>query len=242
MKALHVRRDDERGPAQQIAPPDLPFGPGQRQRRCVPFLEIAARWHRSVVGRRQPRRDADEGEGKGGRCQQSWTHICNVSKSQAREHKPSLRRALSDRASAQQAFRGILPPLFATDTAIVGDTVGTVLLLEDEAHLREPLAHLLRLRHYNVVEVDTVDAALAAIRTERPDAAIVDVQVKDRSGHDVVVRMPPRAPVIIFSGMSAASGDLARLRPRTRVVEKPASLTWVIDSLDEMLQRTREFA
>jgi hypothetical protein len=25
-------------------------------------------------------------------------------------------------------------------------------------------------------------------------------------------------------------------------VEKPASLTWVIDSLDEMLQRTREFA
>jgi DNA-binding response OmpR family regulator len=135
-----------------------------------------------------------------------------------------------------------LPPLFATDTAIVGDTVGTVLLLEDEAHLREPLAHLLRLRHYNVVEVDTVDAALAAIRTERPDAAIVDVQVKDRSGHDVVVRMPPRAPVIIFSGTSAASGDLARLRPRTRLVEKPASLTWVIDSLDEMLQRTREFA
>jgi DNA-binding response OmpR family regulator len=125
----------------------------------------------------------------------------------------------------------------------VSDTTGTVLLLEDEAHLREPLAHLLRLRHYHVIEVDTVDAALAAIRTERPDAAIVDLHVKDdRSGRDVVVRMPSRAPVIIFSGMSSSSGDLARLRPRTRLVEKPASLTWLIDSLDEMLQRTREFA
>ena len=125
----------------------------------------------------------------------------------------------------------------------MSDTTGTVLLLEDEAHLREPLAHLLRLRHYNVIEVDTVDAALAAIRTERPDAAIVDLHVKDdQSGRDVVVRMPSRAPVIIFSGMTAASGDLARLRPRTRLVEKPASLTWLIDSLDEMLQRTREFA
>jgi hypothetical protein len=71
----------------------------------------------------------------------------------------------------------------------------------------------------------------------------VDLHVKDdQSGRDVVVRMPSRAPVIIFSGMTAASGDLARLRPRTRLVEKPASLTWLIDSLDEMLQRTREFA
>ena len=137
---------------------------------------------------------------------------------------------------------GISGSLFAADTPIVSDSTGTVLLLEDEAHLREPLAHLLRLRHYHVIEVDTVDAALAAIRTERPDAAIVDLHVKDQSGRDVVVRMPSRAPVIIFSGMGAASGDLARLRPRTRLVEKPASLTWVIDSLDEMLQRTREFA
>ncbi|HET9192873.1 MAG TPA: response regulator [Vicinamibacterales bacterium] len=125
---------------------------------------------------------------------------------------------------------------------IVRDTSGTVLLLEDEANLREPLAHLLRLRRYTVIEVDTVDAALAAIRTERPDAAIVDLHVKDQSGRDVIVRMPSRAPVIIFSGMGGAAGDLARLRPRTRLVEKPASLTWVIDSLDEMLQRTREFA
>ena len=125
---------------------------------------------------------------------------------------------------------------------VVSDSSGTVLLVEDEPGLREPLAHLLRLRRYTVIETDSVDAALTAIRTERPDAAIVDLQVKDQSGRDVVVRMPPRAPVIIFSGMGGASGDLARLRPRTRLVEKPASLTWVIDSLDEMLEKARSTA
>ena len=132
-------------------------------------------------------------------------------------------------------------PIWA-DTRAVSDSSGTVLVLEDEDNLREPLAHLLTLRHYHVIAVDNVEAALAALRTERVDAAIVDLHVKNQSGRDVIVRMPSKAPVIIFSGMGAASGDLARLRPRTRLVEKPASLTWVIDSLGEMLQRTRDFA
>ena len=121
-------------------------------------------------------------------------------------------------------------------------TLETILVVEDEQNLREPLEHLLRLRHYNVIAVDTVEAALAAIHTEKLDAAIVDLQVKARSGRDVVVRMPARAPVIIFSGMISASGELERLRPRTRLIEKPASLVWLIDSLDEMLASSRQFA
>jgi DNA-binding response OmpR family regulator len=116
-----------------------------------------------------------------------------------------------------------------------------ILVVEDEENLREPLAHLLRLRHYRVITADTVDAALEVLQTHKPDGAIVDLQLKGRSGRDVIVRMPSRAPVIIFSGMTSASGELERLRPRTRLVEKPASLTWLIDALDEMLVRTREF-
>jgi DNA-binding NtrC family response regulator len=122
----------------------------------------------------------------------------------------------------------------------VHHTSGTILVVEDEQNLREPLAHLLRLRRYNVIAVDSVEAAIAAIHTEKLDGAIVDLQVKARSGRDVVVRMPARVPVIIFSGMCSASGELERLRPRTRLIEKPASLTWLIDSLDEMLDSARD--
>jgi two-component system, response regulator RegA len=117
-----------------------------------------------------------------------------------------------------------------------------ILVVEDEAKIREPLEHLLRLRHYDVITADTVESALLVMRTHKPDGAIVDLQLKGGSGRDVIVRMPTRAPVIIFSGMTSASGELERLRPRTRLIEKPASLTWLIDALDEMLARTREFA
>ena len=116
-----------------------------------------------------------------------------------------------------------------------------ILVVEDEVNLREPLAHLLRLRQYEVITADTVESALDALQTHKPDGAIVDLQLKGGSGRDVIVRMPPLVPVIIFSGMGSASGELERLRPRTRLVEKPASLTWLIDALDEMLARTREF-
>lgn len=119
---------------------------------------------------------------------------------------------------------------------------GLILVVEDEAKVREPLEHLLRLRHYEVIAAETVDAALAAMQIHKLDGAIVDLQLKGASGRDVIVRMPPRVPIIIFSGMRSASGELERLRPRTRLIEKPASLTWLIDALDDMLAKSREFA
>jgi DNA-binding response OmpR family regulator len=113
-----------------------------------------------------------------------------------------------------------------------------ILVVEDEPNLREPLAHLLRLRHFDVITADSVDSAVQMIGTHRPAAAIIDLHLKRGSGREVVMQMPSRAPVIIFSGQCAASGDLERLRPRTILVEKPCSLTWLIDKLGGMLEQT----
>jgi hypothetical protein len=41
--------------------------------------------------------------------------------------------------------------------------------------------------------------------------------------------------VIIFSGMRSESSELERLRPRTRMVEKPYSLSMLVEQLEEML-------
>lgn len=119
--------------------------------------------------------------------------------------------------------------------------LGLVLVVEDELAFREPLEHLLRQRSYDVVTADNVDSALEILERHRPDAAIVDLQLGQGSGRDVVVRMPAKAPVIIFSGMPSESGGLESLRPRTRLVEKPASLTWLLDRLDEMLSDARHY-
>jgi DNA-binding response OmpR family regulator len=115
-----------------------------------------------------------------------------------------------------------------------------VLVAEDEAGIRNPLAAFLQLRGYAVVSADSADGALDLLRRYRPDAAIVDLCLKQGSGRDVIVKVPAGVPVIIFSGMRAESSELERLRPRTRIVEKPYSLTMLLEQLDEMLTRSED--
>ena len=111
-----------------------------------------------------------------------------------------------------------------------------VLVVEADQDIRFPLEKFLELNHFKVVSADTAEAAIAAIHQHRPVAAIVDLRLSHGSGRDVVVSMPAGAPVIIFSGVPEESAQLERLRPRTRLVQKPYSLTMLIDSLREMLE------
>jgi DNA-binding response OmpR family regulator len=113
-----------------------------------------------------------------------------------------------------------------------------VLVVEDEAGIRNPLEQFLQMRGFAVVCADSVQGALDLLSARRPDAAIVDLCLKQGSGRDVIVKIPARVPVIIFSGMRAESSELERLRPRTRIVEKPYSLTMLLEQLEEMLSRS----
>ena len=113
-----------------------------------------------------------------------------------------------------------------------------VLVVEDEPGIRQPLEQFLQLRGYAVLGADKVQDALDLLRLHRPDAAIVDLRLKGGSGRDVIVKIPPRVPVIIFSGMRSESSQLERLRPRTRIIEKPYSLTMLLEQLEEMLKRS----
>lgn len=119
----------------------------------------------------------------------------------------------------------------------MAETAGLVLIVEDDENLREPLEYLLRQRRFDVMSADTADAALLLIRSRRPTAAIIDLQLKQGSGREVVISMPSQAPVIIFSGTLQMSGGLEHQRSLTLLVEKPCSLTWLIDMLSEMLTR-----
>ena len=113
-----------------------------------------------------------------------------------------------------------------------------VLVAEDEQQLRDPLVHLLRLRGYEVIAAETADEAIDAMTPGAPHAAILDWNLKQGSGSDVIDRIPASTPVIVFSGSREADG-IGQVRPSTRFVEKPCSLTWLIDTLNEMLGGTR---
>lgn len=111
----------------------------------------------------------------------------------------------------------------------------TVLLVEDDKGVRRPLEKFLEMHHFHVVTAETADEALTAIKDHNPAAAIVDLRLSRGSGRDVVVSMPPGVPVIIFSGVPTESCELERIRPRTRLIEKPYSLVMLVETLEEML-------
>jgi len=110
-----------------------------------------------------------------------------------------------------------------------------VLVVEDDQSVRRPLVKFLEMHGFVVVTAESADEGRSVLRQRRVDAAIVDLRLKGGSGRDVLVSIPADVPVIIFSGVPSESAELERLRPRTRLIEKPYSLVMLVETLQEML-------
>jgi len=110
-----------------------------------------------------------------------------------------------------------------------------VLVVEDDVSVRRPLVKFLEMHGFAVVTAETADEGLDVLKTQRVVAAVVDLRLKRGSGREVVGAAPDGVPVIIFSGVPSESADLERLRPRTRLIEKPYSLVLLVETLEEML-------
>jgi DNA-binding response OmpR family regulator len=110
-----------------------------------------------------------------------------------------------------------------------------VLVVEDEAAVREPLAKFLSLHGFDVFSAGAVDVALEWLSRKRPDAAVIDLRLPRGSGRDVVREIPPPIPVVIFSAVPQESESLEELRPNTRLILKPFSLTLIAEMLRKMI-------
>jgi DNA-binding response OmpR family regulator len=115
-----------------------------------------------------------------------------------------------------------------------------VLVVEDDVSVRRPLVKFLEMHGFTVVTAETADEGLSAMTARQLAAAIVDLRLKRGSGRDVVVATPADVPVIIFSGVPSESAELERLRPRTRLIEKPYSLVLLVETLEEMLAEAKQ--
>jgi DNA-binding response OmpR family regulator len=115
------------------------------------------------------------------------------------------------------------------------DATRLVFVVEDDISVRRPLVKFLEMHGFSVQTAETADEGLDLLRKDRPVAAVVDLRLRRGSGRDVVAAMPPEVPAIIFSGVPSESAELERLRPRTRLIEKPYSLVLLVETLEEML-------
>src|SRR5436853_2390750 len=119
------------------------------------------------------------------------------------------------------------------------DGARLVLVVEDDVSVRRPLVKFLEMHGFVVVTAETAEEGVDALNKHRLVAAVVDLRLKRGSGRDVVVATPSDVPVIIFSGVPSESAELERLRPRTRLIEKPYSLVMLVETLEEMLSESK---
>ncbi len=114
-----------------------------------------------------------------------------------------------------------------------------VLVVEDDLSVRRPLVKFLEMHEFSVVTAETADEGVEALKKHQPVAAVVDLRLRRGTGRDVVAAAPPEIPVLIFSGVPSESAELERLRPLTRLIEKPYSLVLLIETLEEMLSEAK---
>ena len=111
---------------------------------------------------------------------------------------------MSVRAPDQQADGSIHPPY------------RRVLVVEDEAPLRRVIARNLTSRGVQVREAATVDEALQASSTEVPDLLLLDINLPDRTGWDVLRALKQRnilVPTIVVSAVRVSQSRLDEFQP-----------------------------
>jgi DNA-binding response OmpR family regulator len=102
-----------------------------------------------------------------------------------------------------------------------------VLLVEDEALLRRVIARNLTQRGHRPIAVDSVRDAIAVMTTRLPDVMLLDVNLPDGTGWDVLRWLRTihrKVAVIICSAIPPSPQLLAEFRPDA-VVLKPFSIT-----------------
>jgi two-component system KDP operon response regulator KdpE len=88
-----------------------------------------------------------------------------------------------------------------------------VLVIEDDAGLREVLSALLEAEGYRVILAETGRRALIEARSHKPDAVLVDLGLPDRDGQDVIrkIREFSPVPIIVLSARTMESEKVLAL-------------------------------
>jgi len=112
----------------------------------------------------------------------------------------------------------------------------TVLVMDDEEHVRMLYAQELRLLGYDTVLSDGSEDPLALIAEHKPDLIILDIRLQDRSGLDVlqIIRCKhgSKPPIILCTAYDSFRFDLKSI----------AADAYVVKSYDssELMDKVRE--
>lgn len=93
---------------------------------------------------------------------------------------------------------------------------GSILLVEDEPRLRQTLARSLTGRNFDVVEATTAAEAIAAATADRFDLMLLDVNLPDATGWDVLRQLRRdghELPVVVLSAVPPNPSRVREFKP-----------------------------
>ena len=107
----------------------------------------------------------------------------------------------------------------------VSDAVGSVLIVDDEAEIRESLETLLQLEGYRVVTAASALEGLAQIGDRAFDVVLLDLALPDRSGMDVLAEIrlanPQQAVIMVTAYGTVENAVRAMQSGATNFIQKP---------------------
>jgi two-component system response regulator RegX3 len=117
----------------------------------------------------------------------------------------------------------------------------TILVVEDEESIAEPLTTALEREGFVTVTAPTVAEALEAFRTKGPDLVLLDVMLPDGDGRDVLrqIRSSSRIPVIMLTARGEEMDRIIGLElGADDYVAKPFSAAELVARIRAVLRRT----
>ena len=116
----------------------------------------------------------------------------------------------------------------------------SILLVDDETRLRQTLARSLAARGYRVDEAATCRDAIAAASDRPYDLLLLDVNLPDATGWDVLRQLAAtgrRVPTVVFSAVPPSAARVKEFRPLA-VLYKP----FPMDALLRVVRAAQEQA
>ena len=117
-----------------------------------------------------------------------------------------------------------------------------LLIIDDEATIRDLLAQFLTVAGFRVTAAEGAAAALQVARQDAPDLIISDLQLEDADGLEMISQLKdllPKAPVILLTGV-LFEPEVVRDVLSKKVacyLEKTSSLARILENVRELLRR-----
>ena len=122
--------------------------------------------------------------------------------------------------------------------------VARVLVVEDDAKMRDSIARLLKAESVEIETVGTVKEALARLEAGSYDCLVTDLELPDASGYELLEQLSageghPFLPVIVYTGRALTREEETRLRRYSRsiIIKGARSPERLLDEVTLFLHR-----